>query len=46
LSTSINSRDYPVIHGVAVLISTVVIVVNVLLDITYAYVDPRICYDN
>ncbi len=46
MSTSINSRDYPVIMGVAVLISTVVIVVNVLLDIVYAYVDPRISYDN
>lgn len=46
MGTSINSRDYPIIMGVAVLISSVVLVVNILLDIVYAFIDPRISYDN
>ena len=39
---SINSRDYPVIMGVAVLICVVVLVVNLILDLIYAALDPRI----
>ena len=45
MSTSINSRDYPVIMGVAVIISVVVLLVNILMDIIYAFIDPRISYD-
>ena len=39
---SINSRDYPVIMGVAVLICVVGLVVNLILDLIYAALDPRI----
>lgn len=45
MSISINSRDYPVIMGVAVLISVVVLLVNILMDLIYAVLDPRISYD-
>jgi peptide/nickel transport system permease protein len=39
-----NGRDYPVILGVTMLAGTVVVVVNLLVDILYAYVDPRISH--
>ena len=40
--TAITSRDYPVIMGVAVLICVVVLVVNLILYLIYAALDPRI----
>lgn len=40
--TAITSRDYPVIMGVAVLICAVVLVANLILDLIYAALDPRI----
>lgn len=40
--TAITSRDYPVIMGVAVLICVVVLVANLILDLIYAALDPRI----
>lgn len=43
--TAINNRDYPVIMGVTVLISVVVLVANLILDLIYAKLDPRISYD-
>ncbi|MCA9858676.1 MAG: ABC transporter permease [Thermomicrobiales bacterium] len=35
-------RDYPVIMGVTLVVSTMVIVTNLLVDIAYAILDPRI----
>jgi peptide/nickel transport system permease protein len=35
-------RDFPVVQAVVLLTACIVIVVNLLVDITYAYVDPRI----
>ena len=40
--TAITSRDYPVILGVAVLFCVVVLVANLILDLIYAALDPRI----
>ena len=40
--TAITSRDSPVIMGVAVLICGVVLVANLILDLIYAALDPRI----
>ncbi len=37
-------RDYPVVQGVNLLIATTIVVVNLLVDMTYAYLDPRIRY--
>ena len=39
---SIQGRDYPTIMGITVLISVVVLIGNVLLDIVYRLLDPRI----
>ena len=38
------TRDYPVILGVVMMVAVVTIVFNILADITYAAVDPRIRY--
>ena len=37
-------RDYPVIQGAIVLISSTYVIVNLLVDLSYAYFDPRIRY--
>jgi peptide/nickel transport system permease protein len=37
-------RDFPVVQAVVLLTAGIVVVVNLLVDITYAYVDPRIRY--
>lgn len=42
LFDSINSRDYPVIQAIVVLAASVVILVNMLVDIAYARVDARV----
>jgi peptide/nickel transport system permease protein len=41
---ALNYRDYPIISGVNVFIATVVLVVNLAVDLTYAWLDPRIKY--
>lgn len=41
---AISQRDYPVIQGVVVLTSLVYILVNLLVDFSYALFDPRIKY--
>jgi peptide/nickel transport system permease protein len=42
---SIESRDYPIVQGASLFIGVVVVVVNLLTDLLYAAVDPRIKYD-
>ena len=39
---SITSRDYTVIMGTTIFLATLIIVMNVLVDIVYKIVDPRI----
>ena len=41
---SILSRDYPVVQAGALLTAFVFVFVNLLVDISYAYLDPRIRY--
>jgi ABC-type dipeptide/oligopeptide/nickel transport system permease component len=41
---AINARDYPVLMGMFVVISISVIIVNILTDLVYALLDPRIKY--
>jgi peptide/nickel transport system permease protein len=37
-------RDFPVVQAVVLLTAGIVIMINLLVDITYAYIDPRIRY--
>jgi ABC-type dipeptide/oligopeptide/nickel transport system permease component len=43
--TSITNRDYPVIMGTILLYAVILVIANLVVDIVYAYLDPRIRYD-
>jgi ABC-type dipeptide/oligopeptide/nickel transport system permease component len=43
--TSITNRDYPVIMGTILLYAVFLVIANLVVDIMYAYLDPRIRYD-
>jgi len=38
------ARDFPVVQGVVLVFSVIFILVNFIVDILYAYLDPRIRY--
>lgn len=42
--TSITNRDYPVVMGTVLLYAVFLVVANLLVDLTYAFLDPRIKY--
>ncbi|MBC7315623.1 MAG: ABC transporter permease, partial [Chloroflexi bacterium] len=43
--TSITNRDYPVVMGTTLLYAVFLVIANLVVDITYAYLDPRIHYE-
>lgn len=43
--TAIQQRNYPIILGVTMLSAVVVLIANLVVDILYAVIDPRIQYD-
>jgi peptide/nickel transport system permease protein len=45
LVSAILSRDYPVVQGFTVVIALIFVVVNLIVDVSYAYLDPRIRLD-
>ncbi len=42
LVNSVSNRDYPVVQGVALLFAVLIVVINLLTDITQASLDPRV----
>jgi ABC-type dipeptide/oligopeptide/nickel transport system permease component len=44
LVDAIVRRDYPIIQALLMVVATVLIGVNLIVDILYAYIDPRIRY--
>jgi peptide/nickel transport system permease protein len=44
LLDAITWRDYPVIQGINLFLATGVIVLNLVIDVVYGYLDPRIRY--
>lgn len=44
LYTSAGNRDFNVVQGVVLIISVFMVLLNLLVDILYAYLDPRIRY--
>ncbi len=44
LYLSILSRDYPIVQGMALFITVLFLIINLLVDLSYAIVDPRIRY--
>lgn len=45
LLRAINSRDYPVVQAIVLISAIVVLMANLLTDLTYSVLDPRIRYD-
>jgi peptide/nickel transport system permease protein len=45
LIQAIGTRDYPLIQGCILFILVVFVLINLLVDVLYAYIDPRINYD-
>jgi len=43
--TSVGNRDYQVITGVTLIYAVILVIANLLVDISYAWLDPRIRYD-
>ena len=41
----INLRDYPVVQGAVLVVAGAFVLVNVLVDVLYALIDPRVRYD-
>ncbi|WP_293914437.1 ABC transporter permease, partial [Deinococcus sp.] len=44
LYDAISLRDYPVIQGAIIFVALLISLVNLLVDISYAFLDPRIQY--
>ena len=42
--TGITQRDFPVVQGCVLFIAFLYVVINLLVDILYTYIDPRISY--
>jgi peptide/nickel transport system permease protein len=41
---AVRARDYQVVQAVVIVFSAIFIMTNLLVDILYAYLDPRIRY--
>ncbi|MDR2035494.1 MAG: ABC transporter permease [Coriobacteriales bacterium] len=41
---AIGQRDWPIVMGGVILVVTIVVLINLIVDISYAYFDPRIRY--
>jgi peptide/nickel transport system permease protein len=44
LLSSLSSRDYPVMLGIFLLVSLAVVIANLVADLVYGWLDPRIRY--
>lgn len=42
---AIASRDFPMVQGSVLLVATLFVIVNLIVDIIYTFIDPRIKYD-
>ena len=41
---ALNARDFPIVQGIVLMVGASVLLVNLLVDILYAYIDPQIRY--
>jgi peptide/nickel transport system permease protein len=42
--TAISARDYPVVQGTVLIVALFVVIINLVVDVSYAALDPRIRY--
>jgi peptide/nickel transport system permease protein len=45
LTASIQTQDFPVVQGIVVMVGLFVIVTNLIVDLSYAWLDPRIKFE-
>ena len=45
LFSSISARDYPVVQAITVVSAVLVIIVNLIVDVSYSFLDPRVTYE-
>jgi peptide/nickel transport system permease protein len=45
LGSAVLRRDYPMIQGGLLLVAATLLALNILVDVLYAYFDPRVRYD-
>jgi peptide/nickel transport system permease protein len=45
LIQSILNRDYPMVQGAVLVVSAIFVFTNLLVDVLYTVIDPRIRYD-
>jgi len=45
LLNALNDRDYPMVSGINLVFAAGVVVINLLIDLVYAVLDPRVRYD-
>jgi peptide/nickel transport system permease protein len=45
LLVALQERDYPVVSGVNLFFATGVVLLNLLIDLIYPYLDPRVRYE-
>jgi peptide/nickel transport system permease protein len=41
---AVNQRDYPIITGLMLIIGVVILLINLLVDLSYGYLDPKVRY--
>ena len=44
LVEALSQRNYPMVSGINLVLATFVIVINLFVDLSYAWLDPRIHY--
>ena len=42
--TAINNRDFPLIQGTVLVTAVIYVLVSLIVDLSYAVIDPRIRY--
>jgi len=45
LTQAVLNRDYPMVQGGLLLVTTFLVMVNILVDVLYAVIDPRVRYE-
>jgi peptide/nickel transport system permease protein len=46
LGSAVLRRDYPMIQGGLLLVAASLLMLNLIVDVLYAYFDPRVRYDS
>jgi peptide/nickel transport system permease protein len=42
---ALNQRDYPIVSGINLMLASFTIIINLIVDVTYGWLDPRIHYE-